>query len=470
MHYSLFKSYLQPAEAREIRKTLFTMALPAIGENVLQMLLGISDTAFLGHYDWRIMTAVGTANQVVFIFQAVLVALSTGSMVLISNSIGAGNKERVNSIAWHAVYLSVVAGVVLSLGSFFSGQLLGLFFPSSDAFMQSNGSQYLGTIMAGFPAMSIMIVLGATLRGAGDTRSPMIVAAVSNVLNVFLDYAMIYGKFGFPEMGAFGAALATVLSRIIGSAIILLLLFRNRKISMRRRPSGFSRWMTGEIFSIGLPTSIENLGFSTGVLVFANILFIAGPQAYAAHRIGIQVESLSFMPAWGMGVAITAMVGIYNGANERRKAIGSVKQGWLIALLISSIIGTTITIFPDLFISIFTNETSIVEAGRLPVRIIGLFQVVMGTDYAVTGALRGMGDTSFPMKSSLAAMWFVRLPVGFLLVKYFNMGLLGAWIGMMSDMAFRTFLKFRRFSSGKWEKTADAIQTRSKSFIDSVSN
>jgi putative MATE family efflux protein len=206
------------------------------------------------------------------------------------------------------------------------------------------------------------------------------------------------------------------------------------------------------------------------VLVFANILFIAGPQAYAAHRIGIQVESLSFMPAWGMGVAITAMVGIYNGANERRKAIGSVKQGWLIALLISSIIGTTITIFPDLFISIFTNETSIVEAGRLPVRIIGLFQVVMGTDYAVTGALRGMGDTSFPMKSSLAAMWFVRLPVGFLLVKYFNMGLLGAWIGMMSDMAFRTFLKFRRFSSGKWEKTADAIQTRSKSFIDSVSN
>jgi Na+-driven multidrug efflux pump len=149
-----------------------------------------------------------------------------------------------------------VAGVVLSLGSFFSGQLLGLFFPSSDAFMQSNGSQYLGTIMAGFPAMSIMIVLGATLRGAGDTRSPMIVAAVSNVLNVFLDYAMIYGKFGFPEMGAFGAALATVLSRIIGSAIILLLLFRNRKISMRRRPSGFSRWMTGEIFSIGLPTSI----------------------------------------------------------------------------------------------------------------------------------------------------------------------------------------------------------------------
>ncbi|MDD4479798.1 MAG: MATE family efflux transporter, partial [Mesotoga sp.] len=99
-----------------------------------------------------------------------------------------------------------------------------------------------------------------------------------------------------------------------------------------------------------------------------------------------------------------------------------------------------------------------------------LFQVVMGTDYAVTGALRGMGDTSFPMKSSLVAMWFIRLPVGFLLVKYFNMGLLGAWIGMMSDMAFRTFLKFRRFYSGKWEKTADAIQSRSKNLIDNESN
>ena len=186
MHYSLLKSYLNIDEARDIRKSLLVMALPAIGENVLQMLLGISDTAFLGHYDWRVMTAVGTANQVIFIFQAVLVALSTGSMILVSNSYGAGNRERLNSIAWHAVYLSIGTGIVLSIGSIFSGGLLGLFFPASDEFMLTNGNQYLRIIMAGFPAMSIMIVLGATLRGAGDTKSPLIVAAIANGLNIFL--------------------------------------------------------------------------------------------------------------------------------------------------------------------------------------------------------------------------------------------------------------------------------------------
>ena len=458
MHYSLLKSYLNIDEARDIRKSLLVMALPAIGENVLQMLLGISDTAFLGHYDWRVMTAVGTANQVIFIFQAVLVALSTGSMILVSNSYGAGNRERLNSIAWHAVYLSIGTGIVLSIGSIFSGGLLSLFFPASDEFMLTNGNQYLRIIMAGFPAMSIMIVLGATLRGAGDTKSPLIVAAIANGLNIFLDYGLIYGKFGFPEMGATGAALATVFSRVVGSVIIVFLLFRNKNLALKRIPQRFSAWITREVLSLGFPASIENLGFSLGVLVFANILFIAGPQAYAAHRIGIQVESLSFMPAWGMGVAITAMVGIYNGAKERRKSIGSVRQGWIISLAISFLIGMSITVFPDFFISIFTNETAIIEAGRLPVRIIGLFQVVMGTDFAVTGALRGMGDTRFPMKASLTAMWLIRLPVGFVLVKYFNMGLMGAWIGMMLDMTFRTILKFGRFYSGKWEKTADAIQ------------
>ncbi len=461
MAYSLLKSYLDAGEAKEIRRSLLVMALPAIGENVLQMLLGISDTAFLGHYDWRVMTAVGTANQVVFIFQAVLVAISTGSMVLISNSYGARNQHRVNLIAWHAIYLSIVVGLILSVGSLFSGNLLSLLFPSSDAFMQMNGAKYLQTIMVGFPAMSIMVVLGAALRGAGDTRSPLIAAAIANGLNVFLDYSMIFGKFGFPEMGAFGAALATVLSRVVGSVIIIVLLFRNRGISMTRRPQRLSRWMLREVFVLGLPASIENFGFSLGVLVFANILFIASPQAYAAHRIGIQVESLSFMPAWGMGVAITALVGIYNGSRQRRLSIGVVRQGWFIALTISSIIGIAITLFPDLFISIFTNETSLIEEARLPVRIIGLFQVVMGTDYAVTGALRGMGDTSFPMKSSLVAMWLIRLPLGYVLVRYFGMGLFGAWIGMMADMVLRTALKFVRFYSGKWEIKADSIQARS---------
>ena len=187
MSYSLFKSYLNVEEAKEIRGSLLVMAIPAMAENVLQMLLGISDTAFLGHYDWRIMTAVGTANQVVFIFQAVLVAISTGSMVLLSNSYGANNHRRVDLIAWHAIYLSIAAGLILSFGSFFSDSLLSVLFPSSDSLMQMNGSKYLQIIMAGFPAMSIMIVLGAALRGAADTKSPLIVAAVANVLNVFLD-------------------------------------------------------------------------------------------------------------------------------------------------------------------------------------------------------------------------------------------------------------------------------------------
>lgn len=459
MKFNLFKNYLTREEAAEIRKKLIVLALPAIGENILQMLLQVADTAFLGHYDWRLISGVGAANQVIFIFQALLIAISIGSMVFISNSIGSNNSLLTKEIAWLSIYLAAASGILLTCTVILSNNLINWFFPGAEVFVRESAQEYLKIILSGMPGLSFMIIISSTLRGAGDTKSPMIMAFISNVINIFLDYVLIYGKWGFPELGVKGAASATVFSRVVGSIILLIMLFKNEKISINLKPVKTSLKRIKGVLSVGMPIAIERLSFSIGVLVFANILLYAGAMAYAAHRIGIRVESIAFMPELGLMVAVTAIAGNYNGKGAINKVMGTLRQGWIIGIVISVAIGTCLFLFPELLIKIFTDEVEIIQIASLPVKIIGLFQIVQAIDFVSAGVLRGVGDTRFPMITSMLAMWLIRIPLGFILVRFFGMGLLGAWIGMIGDMILRTVLKVFRVLGGKWEKTAKKLRS-----------
>lgn len=458
LKYNLLKNYLSHDEALEIRKSLLIIALPAIGENVLQMIFGIVDTAFLGHYDWQAMTAAGMANQIVFILQAVAMAVAMGVTVLIANSIGAKNKKQVELITWHAFYLSATIGLVLSFLSFYSKNLM-ILFPGAQKNLIDLSADYLRIIFIAGPSFAMMFILAGLLRGAGNTKAPMIATGIANSINIFLDYCMVFGKFGFPEMGVKGAALATAISRTIGVIFLIISILKSEIIGIKfSKPSKLHSKTILNIFKIGTPTAIENFAFSAGVLVFANILFMVGPQAYAAHRVGINIESLSFMPGWGIAIAITALTGKFNGAGQIKKIVGTVRQGWLLGMLFQVSVGIFMFLFPRYLILIFTNDSTIMDYAYLPVRIIGLFQIFLATDAALTGGLRGVGDTRFPMYAMMLSTWLVRIPVGFIMVKFFNLGLLGAWIGMMADMAIRAIAKYIRFSSGNWESIA--LKTR----------
>jgi len=267
---------------------------------------------------------------------------------------------------------------------------------------------------------------------------------------------MIFGHWGLPALGAEGAAAATVISRFVGTGILLYACLKSKRLTMLGFGKiKFSLLRIKKILKIGIPTAFENLIFSIGALVFANILLIAGEQAYAAHRIGINIESISFMPGFGVSVAITTLVGMYNGRNEKTTMLGVVRQGWIIGSIFMVSIGLLIVIYPELLIKLFTSDQVILAEAVLPVRLLGLFQIFLSTDFVMTGAFRGVGDTKTPMIITFLAIWGIRVPVGFILVHYFNMGLLGAWTGMMIDMVFRGLIKLFLYSKGTWEKHAD---------------
>ena len=268
---------------------------------------------------------------------------------------------------------------------------------------------------------------------------------------------------GFPEMGVEGAALATVLSRLFGTVVLLWVCFQTPKLQIRVPDTwklSFRR-MKGMLI-IGLPTAIENLIFTIGMLVFTNILFIAGPIAYAAHRVGISIESLAFMPGWGVSVGITTLVGHYNGRGDLQSVGGIVRQGWKLAVYFQVAMGIFVFAFPKLLIGMFSNDPIILSEAELPIRIIGMIQFFLATDFAMTGALRGVGDTRTPMLVTILAIWGIRIPLGFVLVRFAGLGLLGAWIGMMVDMVVRSIIKTLVYLRGNWEKTASKTRLSSR--------
>ncbi len=455
LKYSLFKNYLTGEKKKRIRKDVFALALPAMGENVLQMILGIVDTAFLGHLHWTAMTAAGMANQVLFIFQAAFMAIAIGATVLVSNAHGIGDKKSIRITSWNSLYMSLIIGVIVTLTALFSSKMLVVFPGVSEEILNITDS-YLKIILYGGIGFSSMYILSAVLRGSGNTKTPMIAVGIANGVNIFLDYVMIFGHLGFPELGAGGAATATVISRFVGTAILLYACLKSKRLSMLGFGKiKFNLLRIKRILKIGIPTAFENLIFSVGALVFANILLMAGEQAYAAHRIGINIESISFMPGFGVSVAITTLVGMYNGRNEKNTMLGVVRQGWIIGSVLMVSIGILILLFPEVLIRLFTSDQAILAEAVLPVRILGLFQIFLATDFVMTGAFRGVGDTKTPMFITFIAIWCIRVPVGFFLVNFFDLGLLGAWTGMMCDMVFRGVIKLFLYSKGDWEKHAD---------------
>jgi len=260
--FNIFKQDLSAQEVAEVRREVLAIALPAMGENALQMVLGLVDTAFLGYLNWQAMAAAGLANQVFFIFQAFLVAIATGSSVLVANAVGAKNQNAIRSATWNAIYLALILGLVITCFSLISSGLVFLGGAGASAEVRGMAASYLQINLLGGVVLSLMFVLSALLRGSGDTRSPLYASILANSLNALLDYILIFGKMGMPKMGIEGAALATVISRAVGLVILGVILFRSPRFQLRVKENRrFSSKRTKEILRVGLPTSMENFFF-----------------------------------------------------------------------------------------------------------------------------------------------------------------------------------------------------------------
>ncbi|MCJ7855063.1 MATE family efflux transporter [Lachnospiraceae bacterium NSJ-143] len=294
--------------------------------------------------------------------------------------------------------------------------------------------------------LCLQLILSSCLRAVEDTKTPMYVTVATNIIKILL--TMLFVKMG---MGIFGLGLATTLSRVIGTVVLLVCLQRHDKnISL-----SFCK-LTGKEFSpilrIGIPAGMEKLIMKMGQLIYIGMVIRLGTSAYVAHNIASNIDNLAWSCAMGFGLAACTMVGISLGQDNIEQAKKLTTTANFISVITLSVIGVFIFIFARQLAAIFTKTEELQDIIVPILRIVAIIQPFSALLQNMTSVLQGAGDTKFPMYSTFVGIWGIRDCIGFLFAVYFNMGLIGCWFAYSLDVVIRGVLLLLRFNRGKWQK------------------
>ncbi len=435
-----------------IRSGIFNLAWPAITEMILMTVTQIVDMLMVGQLGPWAIAAVGIANQPFFFIMAVFQALAVGTTAIIARMTGAGDRASTGHVLRQSVLLAVSLGIMASaIFTVLGPRVIQFMGAEPEVYTPSLG--YFRVIVGGLIFTALTIILIAALRGAGDTRTPMIVRGVANILNVVFNYLFIFGAFGFPRLEVMGAATGTILSRVFTVLALAWVISKNRTVlswsgSFR---AGFDREVIRRIARVGFPAAMEQIIMRSGQLIFVRTVAGMGTSAMAAHQIAMNIESLSIMPGFGFSVAATTLVGQHLGA---RRPLWAERAGFMtsrVAVISMSIMGILLFAFGPSVVHLYTDDPEVIALGGIALRILALAQPFCAISFTMAGSLRGAGDTRFVMISTALGIWGVRLGTAYTLGVTLGLGVPGAWIGLVADQLLRSLLTRRRFAGGAWK-------------------
>jgi len=441
-----------------LRKTLFLLALPVLGEQLLNTCVGLFDTYLAGNISKDATAAIGLAAYVGWLASMMFSLVGTGTTALVSRFWGAGDKEQANKVANRSIALAVVIGAVL----------YGFMYALAPALARLQNMQgetyvivvrYLRIDSLGYMFTSLTLVGSAALRGTGDMRTPMLLLAVVNVLNAVVSSALVFGFGPVEPWGVDGIVAGTVAARVTGGVLMLLLLsvgVHGLKLHLSElKVRGELVW---RVLRIGLPTSVEGAILWSGHFVFLMIiarLFDGdqGKAAYAAHIIAIRVEAFSYLPAVAWGIAAATMIGQSLGAGEKVRARLVGHEAALQCGIFSICFGLLFYFEARWIFDLMHKEKMVGDVGVPAMQLLSFFQPPLVLSIVYGACLRGAGDTRWPLIFTIMGALFCRIPLAYLFGIHLEGGLIGAWVGMCGDMTLRALLNGIRYTRGKWVET-----------------
>ncbi|MEZ4867570.1 MAG: MATE family efflux transporter [Caldilineaceae bacterium] len=431
-----------------MERRVLDLAWPVISENFLETLLGIVDTWLVSSLGAVALAGVGTAIQFMFFIISALSAVSVGSAVLVAQSVGARDLVRAGNLAKQSLVWSLIISIPLSLIGLFNAHTLVSIFGMEQA-VTDVGAAYLRVTMGTVVVLVMLIIGGGVLRGAGDSRTPMLVTAFANVVNVGLAYVLIFGKLGLPAMGAVGSAWATFIARFLALILLLFALWQGRKnVTIRGGASWWPDWQVArQVLQIGVPAAVEQMLMSSAFLVMTTVISHLGTLALAAQRVAMNAMSLSFLPAFGFSIAATALVGQSVGARrpEEGQAAASIATRW--AMIWMSCLGVIFLLFAPQIMRFFSDDPGVVTIGAAGLRVVALTQPFWALGFVNAGALRGTGNTQYPLRVNAVGIW-AAVGLGAFFVAYFSPSLSAVWAAFLITSPITSFLLWRRFRQG----------------------
>jgi MATE family multidrug resistance protein len=424
-----------PINLRQEFAPMFSLAVPVVLAELGWMTMGLVDTLMVGPIGPEAIGAVGIGTALFMGISIFAMGLLLGLDTLVSQAFGAGRLDECRKWLAHGVALSLILAVpttLLTMGVASSLGGLGLH-PAVLRLAQP----YLSILAWSIPPLLVYASFRRYLQGMGVVRPVMVALATANVLNAVVNWVLIFGHLGAPALGVAGSAWATVVSRSVMCAFLLVvILYREhgRRPGLLETPLRIELTRMRRLIALGLPAASQ---VTLEVGVFAAATALAGrlpPASLAAHQIAINIASFTFMVPLGIASAGAVRVGQAVG---RRDAAGAARSGWTALLFGTLFMGCASAVFlviPRALIAAFTSDVSVLRIGTSLLFVAAVFQLFDGVQGVATGVLRGLGDTRSPMIWNLGGHWFIGLPLGYALCFGAGLGVIGLWWGLSSGL------------------------------------
>ena len=415
-----------------IRRDVFRLSMPVLLSSLFQRLVSIVDIFLTGGLGAAAIAATGLGQLLMLVTMTVFWGLSTGATVVIAHLWGAGRHEEGRRAAYVCCLVCVgMTAVCTVIGSTWGGEIARLMGAAPD--VQAMASEYTRLVFLCLIWTSGLNVLSAIMHGFGDTRTPMEAIIVVNILHVIIAWPLIYGKFGLPPLGVKGAAIAINTSEFIGFVYLLLQAMRKKYIIFGR--PDFS--LFDRVWRVGWPVALERIAQQSGQLFYSSFIIGYGTSAYAAHQIGLSIESLSFMPGAGMGIAAATLMGQALGAGKLRRARISHAEALRLAIIVMTVMALVFLLMPHHLIALFTHDADVIEKGSMFLRLVAFAQVPLAIAFVYAGSLRGTGDTFYVFIVTLVAMWGIRVALSWVAASWLHLPLYAVWGVFLIDWYFR---------------------------------
>ncbi|GIV84463.1 MAG: MATE family efflux transporter [Candidatus Roseilinea sp.] len=441
------------AGAIQARRRVFALAWPVIAENFLETLLGIVDTWLVAQLaiSALALAGVGAAVQVMQFVLSALSALSIGASVLVAQAVGARDYSRAKNLARQSLLWSLIISIPLALaGLWAAGPIIGLF--GMEPAAAEIGVSYMQVTMGTVVVLIGLFIGSGVLRGAGDSRTPLIVTTIANLINIPLTWALIFGRLGLPELGPVGSAWASFIARAVALAILLIVLWRGRN-GIRIGGPGLWRpntMVARGVLSIGVPAALEQILASGAFFVLMIIVGQLGTAMLAANRIAINALSLAFLPGFGFAIAATALVGQSVGARNIREGEAAARIAAEWALIWMSSFGLILFVFAPQVLRGFTDDPAVVRAGVDALRVMAFSMPPLAILFVAAGGLRGMGNTRIPLVIFGGGLWTIT-GLAALVVNTIGGGLIAVWSMFVIGTPVMAWLMVRSFRSAARE-------------------
>lgn len=409
-----------------ILPSLAGLALPIMATSLIQMAYNLIDMLWIGRIGSAAVAAIGAAGMYMWLSNGLATLAKVGGQVKVAHALGAKREEEAAEYAQSALQLSLIFGIGFGLISVVAATPMISFFKLNSAAVIADAEIYLQITCGGVVFSFLNQVFTGVLTAMGNSRVTFVATTIGLVFNIVLDPALIFGLGPLPAMGVVGAALATVFSQVIVTAIFVVIAYKDhvvlRKIHLLK---SFYKESMAQIIRIGFPIGVQSMFFTVISMIIARMVAGFGDAAVAVQKVGSQIESISWMTAEGFGAAVSAFMAQNLGAGSKERII----KGYRVAIGLEIVWGILCTVllivFPDYIFKIFITEKEILPMGVDYLKILGVAQFFMCIELTTAGAFTGLGKTIPPSITSIV-LSAVRIPIASVLVAV-GMGLNGIW-------------------------------------------